>query len=153
MPFTLSNNVSTFTIERTINLTNFHQVIKASPAIQILLDTGNSTITDVKDIYHAVMGMCLALLSKREPTKYTLSNALSHHAHTISGLRHRISQKIFNQTTYINILCAMQTEVRLADILALFLLLLQKQAILGNEKAMAAHKAGLDVVAQMMTGC
>ena len=99
------------------------------------------------------MGMCLALLSERDPAKYTLSNALSHHAHTISSLRHRISQKIFNTTTYINVLCAMQTDVRYADVLGLSLLLLQKQAILGNEKAKATHKAGLAVVAQMMTGC
>ena len=55
--------------------------------------------------------MCSAKLWTRDPTRYTLSSALSYHAKLISNIRSRISGKTFDEETYFEVVCAMQTEV------------------------------------------
>jgi hypothetical protein len=93
-----------------------------SQIIQIKLDKGiptsNPPITNANEIYHAVMGMLLSWLSTRYPTKYPLSAALHYHGLNISRLRYRLSQRKFNEETFVNVLCAVQTEVRIAYIIA-----------------------------------
>src|SRR6202012_877065 len=84
---------------------------------QIMLDAGNpyavaffSTV-DFQAIYHAVMGVFLSWLSTQYPSLYPISAALHHQGQAIPILRRRLTRGLYNDETYISILCAMQTEV------------------------------------------
>ncbi len=68
---------------------------------------------DLKEVYHAVVGMLLSWLATQFPTQYTLSSARFHQVQAISKLRQRLSQGQHNEETYLGVLCAMQTAVSL----------------------------------------
>lgn len=83
-----------------------------------MLDAGNPyagaffPTIDLKVIYHAVMGVFLSWLSTQYPSKYPISAALYHQGKAIPILRRLLSEGVYNDETYVSILCAMQTEVR-----------------------------------------
>jgi len=83
-----------------------------------MLDAGNpyavaffSTV-DFKVIYHSVMAVFLSWLSTQYPSRYPISAALYHQGQAIPTVRRRLTQRLYNDETYISILCAMQAEVR-----------------------------------------
>lgn len=82
-----------------------------------MLDAGNPSAmaffpsVDLKDVYHAIMGMLLSWLASQFPSQYPLDVALYHQAQSIPLIRERLSSSILNEATFLSILCAMQTDV------------------------------------------
>ena len=87
-----------------------------------MLDAGSPYTNDffptinVDEVYHAVVGMLLTWLVTQFPTQYPMSAALFHQAEAISTLRERLSRGIYDEVTYLSVLCAMQTAVSLTQI-------------------------------------
>jgi hypothetical protein len=90
-----------------------------------MLDAGSPhavsffSVINFKEIYHAAMGMLLSWLHGEFPKVYTLSAARFHQAQAIPILRQRLAQGMHNDETYVIMLCAMQTDVRRADMVFL----------------------------------
>jgi hypothetical protein len=84
---------------------------------QMMLDAGNPSAmaffpsVDLRDVYHAVMGMLLSWLASQFPSQYPLDAALYHQAQSIPLIRERLSGRMLNEATFLSILCAMQTDV------------------------------------------
>ncbi|KAK5056614.1 hypothetical protein LTR84_012146 [Exophiala bonariae] len=108
---------------------------------QVMLDAGSvsaaaffSTIS-FGEVEHAVMGMFYSWLATQFPTQFQISAALHHRGKAISVVRHRLSQDLYDNETYLNILCTMQTE-----------------ALLGDENALGYHQKGLEALSKSMAG-
>ena len=84
---------------------------------QMMLDAGSPAAAryfptvEFSLIYHAAMGMMLCWLATQFPSVYPIGAALHHQAQSLPIIRQRLSKRIFDSGTFLNILCAMQTSV------------------------------------------
>ncbi|KAJ9611492.1 hypothetical protein H2200_004676 [Cladophialophora chaetospira] len=116
---------------------SLQQFLQANPFFfypaQIMLDAGSPYTVSffptiaMDDVYHAVVGMLLSWLATQFPTQYPMSTALYHQAQALAAIRQRLNQGIYDEVTYLSVLCAMQAA-----------------ALLGDRNALKAHERGLD---------
>ena len=84
---------------------------------QMMLDAGSPAAVryfptvDFSEIYHAAMGMMLCWLATQFPSVYPIGAGLHHQAQSLPIIRQRLKTRIFDSVTFLNILCAMQTDV------------------------------------------